>query len=47
MVMSLSLAEPGGQVRGSRVFNLVHVQPALDPLNDTLLLVICDNCKYY
>lgn len=28
-------------------FNLVHIQPVLDPLNDTSLLVLYNNCKHY
>lgn len=47
MMMSLSLTEAGEQVRGSSEFNLVHIQPVLDPLNDTSLLVLYNNCKHY
>lgn len=47
MVMSLSFTEAGEQVRGSSEFYVVHVQPVLGPLNDTSLLVIYNNCKYY
>lgn len=47
MVTSLSLTEAGEQVRGSSEFNVVHGQPVLDPLNDTSLLVIYNNGKYY
>lgn len=47
MVTSLSLTEAGEQVRGSSEFNVVHGQPVLDPSNDTSLLVIYNNCKYY
>lgn len=47
MVTSLSLTEAGEQVRGSSEFSVVHGQPVLDPLNDTSLLVIYSNGKYY
>lgn len=36
-----------GASEGSSEFTLVHVQPVPDPLNNTLLLVIYNNCKYY
>lgn len=47
MVMSLSFTEAGEQARGSREFSLMCVQPVLDPLRNTLLLVIYNNCTYY
>lgn len=45
--MSLSLTEAVEQVRAVSEFSLVRVQPVLDALNNTLLLVVYNHCKYY